>query len=274
MKKRTGLIATKIGNSSYYNENGNVIPVTVLKVDECIVSNIKTLEKDGYSSIQVVSIDGKSDIKKIKKPQQKLFANIKSDPKKIIKEFRIDPENQLEIGTKLNVSHFKKDQYVDVTSKSIGKGFAGAMKRHNFGGLRASHGVSISHRSHGSTGQNQDPGKVFKGKKMAGHMGDEKVTVQNIRVVLTDSDDGLIAVEGSVPGSKGGYVLLSDSIKKKAPEDLPFPAAILNEDLKNESNDQVNLKEPAEEEDKSNEDEGSHAGDENIEVSDSEEQSE
>tara|TARA_B100001540_G_scaffold174451_1_gene154147 strand:+ start:45 stop:692 length:648 start_codon:yes stop_codon:yes gene_type:complete len=214
MKKRTGLIATKIGNSSYYSENGNVIPVTVLKVDECIVSNIKTLEKDGYSSIQVVSIDGKSDIKKIKKPQQKLFANIKSDPKKVIKEFRIHPENQLEIGTKLNVSHFKKDQFVDVTSNSIGKGFAGAMKRHNFAGLRASHGVSISHRSHGSTGQNQDPGKVFKGKKMAGHMGAKKVTKQNLKVIDVDEENKILIINGSVPGRKNSVVFVNDSVKK------------------------------------------------------------
>ena len=214
MKKRTGLIATKIGNSSYFSENGNVIPVTVLKVDECIVSNIKTLEKDGYSSIQVVSIDGKSDIKKIKKPQQKLFANINSDPKKIIKEFRIHPENQLEIGTKLNVSHFKKDQFVDVTSNSIGKGFAGAMKRHNFAGLRASHGVSISHRSHGSTGQNQDPGKVFKGKKMAGHMGAKKVTKQNLKVIDVDEENKILIINGSVPGRKNSVVFVNDSVKK------------------------------------------------------------
>ena len=214
MKKRTGLIATKIGNSSYFSENGNVIPVTVLKVDECIVSNIKTLEKDGYSSIQLVSIDGKSDIKKINKPQQKLFANIKSDSKKVIKEFRIDPENKLEIGTKLNVSHFKKDQYVDVTSKSIGKGFAGAMKRHNFGGLRASHGVSVSHRSHGSTGQNQDPGKVFKGKKMAGHMGAIKVTKQNLKVIDVDEANKILIINGSVPGRKNSVVFVNDSVKK------------------------------------------------------------
>ena len=214
MKKRTGLIATKIGNSSFYSENGNVIPVTVLKIDECIVSNIKTLEKDGYSSIQVVSINGKSDIKKIKKPQQKLFANIKSDPKKVIKEFRIDPENKLEIGTKLNVSHFKKDQYVDVTSKSIGKGFAGAMKRHNFGGLRASHGVSVSHRSHGSTGQNQDPGKVFKGKKMAGHMGSKQVTKQNLKVIDVDEENKILIINGSVPGRKNSVVFVNDSVKK------------------------------------------------------------
>ena len=214
MKNRTGLIATKIGNSSYYSENGKVIPVTLLRVDECIVSNIKTLEKDGYSSLQVISIDGKSDLKKINKPQQKLFANIKSNPKKIIKEFRIAPENTLEIGTKLDVSHFKKDQYVDVTSKSIGKGFAGAMKRHNFGGLRASHGVSISHRSHGSTGQNQDPGKVFKGKKMAGHMGAKKVTKQNLKVIDIDEQNKLLIVNGSVPGRKNSVVFVKDSIKK------------------------------------------------------------
>ena len=214
MKNRTGLIATKIGNSSYYSENGKVIPVTLLRVDECIVSNIKTLEKDGYSSLQVISIDGKSDLKKINKPQQKLFANIKSNPKKIIKEFRIAPENTLEIGTKLDVSHFKKDQYVDVTSKSIGKGFAGAMKRHNFGGLRASHGVSISHRSHGSTGQNQDPGKVFKGKKMAGHMGAKKVTKQNLRVIDIDEVNKLLIVNGSVPGRKNSVVFVRDAIKK------------------------------------------------------------
>ena len=214
MKNRTGLIATKIANSSYFSENGKVIPVTLLRVDECIVSNIKTLEKDGYSSLQIISIDGKSDLKKINKPQQKLFANIKSNSKKIIKEFRISPENYLEIGTKLDVSHFKKDQYVDVTSKSIGKGFAGAMKRHNFGGLRASHGVSISHRSHGSTGQNQDPGKVFKGKKMAGHMGAKKVTKQNLKVIDIDEQNKLLIVNGSVPGRKNSVVFVKDSVKK------------------------------------------------------------
>ena len=214
MKNRTGLIATKIGNSSYFSDNGKVIPVTLLRVDECIVSNIKTLEKDGYTSLQLASIDGKSDVKKINKPQQKLFANIKTNPKKIIKEFRVDPENTLEVGTKLDVSHFQKDQYVDVTSNSIGKGFAGAMKRHNFGGLRASHGVSISHRSHGSTGQNQDPGKVFKGKKMAGHMGAKKVTKQNLKVIDIDEKNKLLIVNGSVPGRKNSVVFVKDSIKK------------------------------------------------------------
>ena len=213
MKNRTGLIATKIGNSSYFSDNGKVIPVTLLRVDECIVSNIKTLEKDGYTSLQVASIDGKSDLKKINKPQQKLFANIKTTPKKIIKEFRVDPENTLEVGTKLDVSHFQKDQYVDVTSKSIGKGFAGAMKRHNFGGLRASHGVSISHRSHGSTGQRQDPGKVFKGKKMAGHMGDKYRTMLNLEIIKSDLENELLYLKGSIPGSKNSEVMVKKSVK-------------------------------------------------------------
>ena len=269
---RTGLIAQKLGMTRVFDETGNHLPVTLLKVDGCQVVSQKTEERDGYNAVQIGI--GNAKTKRVSKAMRGHFAKAKVEPKLKLAEFRVSEDGLLEPGAKILATHFVTGQFVDVSGTSIGKGFAGAMKRHNFAGLRASHGVSISHRSHGSTGQCQYPGKVFKGKKMAGHMGDEKVTVQNIRVVLTDSDDGLIAVEGSVPGSKGGYVLLSDSIKKKAPEDLPFPAAILNEDLKNESNDQVNLKEPAEEEDKSNEDEGSHAGDENIEVSDSEELSE
>ena len=214
MKKRSGLIATKIGNSSYYTEKGTVLPVTVLKVDDCIVSGIKSKDKDGYNSVQIASIDKKTDIKKINKPQQKLFANLKINPKKVLKEFRVDPEENLEIGSLLNVTHFKKDQFVDVTAISTGKGFAGAMKRHNFAGLRASHGVSISHRSHGSTGQNQDPGKVFKGKKMAGQMGAKQVTKQNLKVIEIDEENNLIVVKGSVPGKKNSVVFLKDAIKK------------------------------------------------------------
>jgi len=212
--KRTGLIATKIGNSSYYDDSGKSLPVTVLKVSDCFVSSIKTEDKHGYSSMQLVSIDGKKDIKKVNKPQQKIYANLKISPKKIMKEFRVDPENILEVGSTINVSHFKKDQFVDVTSTSIGKGFAGAMKRHNFSGLRASHGVSISHRSHGSTGQNQDPGKVFKGKKMAGHMGAKKVTIQNLRVVEVDEQNNLLIINGSVPGKKNSTIFIKDSVKK------------------------------------------------------------
>ena len=214
MNKRTGLIGTKIGNSSFYDDSGKSLPVTILKVDECIVSDIRTTEKNGYSSLQLVSIDGKKEIKKLKKPQQKIFADLKINPKKVIKEFRVDQDNILEIGSTLNVSHFKTDQFVDVTSVSIGKGFAGAMKRHNFGGLRASHGVSISHRSHGSTGQNQDPGKVFKGKKMAGHMGATKVTIQNLKVVEVDTENSLLIIKGSVPGKKNSTIIIKDSIKK------------------------------------------------------------
>tara|TARA_B100000959_G_C14938009_1_gene606568 strand:+ start:813 stop:1460 length:648 start_codon:yes stop_codon:yes gene_type:complete len=214
MKKRTGLIGTKIGNSSFYDDFGKSLPVTILKIDECVVSEIKTIEKNGYSSIQLVSIDGKKEIKKLKKPQQQKFANLNINPKKVIKEFRVDQDNILEVGSTLNVSHFKPDQYVDVTSISIGKGFAGVMKRHNFGGLRASHGVSVSHRSHGSTGQNQDPGKVFKGKKMAGHMGSKKVTIQNLKVVEVDKVNNLLVIKGSVPGKKNSIIIIRDSIKK------------------------------------------------------------
>ena len=214
MTKRTGLIGTKIGNSSYFTDSGKSLPITILKVEECIVSNVKTIERDGYTSIQLASIDLNKEIKKINKPQQKIFASLKINPKRILKEFKVDIENVLEVGSKVNVSHFKQDQYVDVTSVSIGKGFAGAMKRHNFGGLRASHGVSISHRSHGSTGQNQDPGKVFKGKKMAGHMGSKNVTIQNLRVIEVDEQNSLLIVKGSVPGKKNSTIFIKDAVKK------------------------------------------------------------
>ena len=211
---RSGLIATKIGNSSYYFDDGKYTHVTVLKVDECIVAGIKTYDKHGYNAVQLASIETEKDISQIKKPQRKIFSSIKIKPKKIIKEFRVDIDNILEVGTKLNVDHFKIDQFVDASSISIGKGFAGVMKRHNFGGLRASHGVSISHRSHGSTGQNQDPGRVFKGKKMAGRMGNKKVTKQNLKIIDLDSDKNLLMVKGSIPGKKNSIVYLKDSVKK------------------------------------------------------------
>ncbi len=211
---RSGLIATKIGNSSYHKDDGINTHVTVLKVDECVVTNIKTTDKDGYNAVQLASIDTQKDISKINKSQRKIYSSIKINPKKILKEFRVDSENVLEVGTKLNVDHFKVDQFIDVSSISIGKGFAGVMKRHNFGGLRASHGVSISHRSHGSTGQNQDPGRVFKGKKMAGRMGNKKVTKQNLKIVEIDSINNLLIVKGSVPGKKNSIIYLKDSIKK------------------------------------------------------------
>ncbi len=212
---RSGLIATKMGNSSFYNDSGSATHVTVLKIEDCIVSSVKTIEKDGYNALQLASIDTKKDIKKVSKPQRKNFTSINIKPKKILKEFRVDQNNLLEVGSTISVNHFKKDQFVDVSSTSIGKGFAGVMKRHNFGGLRASHGVSISHRSHGSTGQNQDPGRVFKGKKMAGRMGAKKVTKQNLQVLDIDEVNKLLVIKGSIPGKKNSIVYLKDSVKKK-----------------------------------------------------------
>ncbi len=211
---RSGLIATKIGNSSYFQNDGTNSHVTILKVDECVVSKIKTTEKDGYNAVQLASIETARDISHIKKPQRKLFSSINIKPKKILKEFRVDNDNILDVGTKLNVDHFKVDQFIDAISYSIGKGFAGVMKRHNFGGLRASHGVSISHRSHGSTGQNQDPGRVFKGKKMAGRMGHTKVTKQNLRIIEVDNVNNILIVKGSVPGKKNSIIFLKDAIKR------------------------------------------------------------
>ena len=212
--KRSGLIATKLGASSYYDQSGSSSQITILKVEDCTVSAIKTNDKHGYNAIQLSSIDTKKDLKKINKAQRKIFSSINLSPKKIIKEFRVDTEHLLEVGTILDVNHFKIDQFVDASSISIGKGFAGVMKRHNFGGLRASHGVSISHRSHGSTGQNQDPGRVFKGKKMAGRMGGTRVTKQNLKVLDIDNENKLLIIKGSMPGKKNTVVFLKDSVKK------------------------------------------------------------
>ena len=211
---RTGIIGTKIGNSSFFNEDGSVTPITIIKVDDCVVSQIKTKDKDCYNAIQLASIENNSKISNVKKPQRKIFSSINSKPKKVLKEFRVLEENLLEIGAILDVSHFQKDQIVDVTGVSIGKGFQGSMKRHNFKGGRASHGVSVSHRAHGSTGNSQDPGRVFKGKKMAGHMGAKKVTKQNLKIINVDQDNKLISIKGSVPGKKNTVVLIKDAIKK------------------------------------------------------------
>ena len=211
---RTGIIGTKIGNSSFFNEDGSVTPITIIKVDDCVVSQIKTKDKDGYNAIQLASIENNLKISNVKKPQRKIFSSINSKPKKVLKEFRVLKENLLEIGAILDVSHFQKDQIVDVTGVSIGKGFQGSMKRHNFKGGRASHGVSVSHRAHGSTGNSQDPGRVFKGKKMAGHMGAKKVTKQNLKIISVDQDNKLISIKGSVPGKKNTVVLIKDAVKK------------------------------------------------------------
>ena len=211
---RTGLIGKKIGSSSYYNDDGSVFPITIVKVEECVVSNVKTIEKDGYNAIQLASIEERLKITKVNKAQRKIFTAINIKPKRVLKEFRVVQENLLELGTKLTVSHFQKDQIVDVTGVSIGKGFAGSMKRHNFAGLRASHGVSVSHRAHGSTGHSQDPGRVFKGKKMAGHLGTKKVTKHNLKIIDIDENNKLISIKGSIPGKNNSVVFIKDAIKK------------------------------------------------------------
>jgi large subunit ribosomal protein L3 len=221
---RTGLIAQKIGMTRIFTDEGNHVPVTVLKVDNCQVIDVRTPERDGYSALQLGV--GKAKVKNVSQANRGHFAKAKVEPKQWVVEFRVPTDAVLEVGAELSVEHFLAGQFVDVVGTSIGKGFAGAMKRHNFGGLRATHGVSVSHRSHGSTGQRQDPGKTFKNKKMAGHMGAERVTTQNLRVVATDAERGLIMLRGSVPGSEGGYVLIKDAVKRKLPKDLPFPAAL------------------------------------------------
>lgn len=221
---RTGLIAEKLGMTRLLTEKGEHIPMTLLKVESCQVVGTKVADKDGYTAVQLGV--GLAKAKRVSKAMRGHFAKAKVEPKKKLVEFRVPEEALLKIGDELSVDHFQMGQYVDITGTSVGKGFAGAMKRHNFGGLRASHGVSISHRSHGSTGQRQDPGKVFKGKKMAGHLGHERVTIQNLEVVLTDPVRGLVGIRGAVPGNPGGYVLIRDAVKKKAPKDLPYPAAL------------------------------------------------
>ncbi len=212
---RTGLIGKKIGNSSHFEENGTMTSITLVKIENCVVSNIKTKEKHGYNAVQIASIEDNLKLANVNKPQRKIFTSLEINPKRILKEFRVVENNILEIGTVIDVSHFEKGQIVDITGTSIGKGFAGAMKRHNFGGLRASHGVSASHRSHGSTGNNQDPGRVFKGKKMAGHMGAKKVTKQNLKIIDIDTENKIISIKGSVPGKKNSILLIKDSIKNK-----------------------------------------------------------
>lgn len=221
---RTGLIARKEGMTRIFDADGRHIPVTVLKVDECQVVAVRSEETDGYVAVQLGA--GKAKVKRTSKANRGHFAKAKVEPKKKMAEFRVSNENVIEIGAELGANHFIEGQFVDVTATSKGKGFAGAMKRHNFGGMRASHGVSISHRAHGSTGQCQDPGKVFKGKKMAGHMGDERVTTQNLQVVAVDLEDNLILVKGAVPGAKSAWVLISDAVKKPAPEGVPMPAGL------------------------------------------------
>ena len=221
---RSGVIAKKVGMTRLFMEDGKQIPVTVLQLDNLQVVAQRTAEKDGYTAVQLGA--GTAKAKRTSKAMRGHFAAAKVEPKRKIVEFRVAEDNLIEVGAEIAANHYLDGQYVDVSGTSIGKGFAGAMKRWNFGGLRASHGVSISHRSHGSTGQCQDPGKVFKGKKMGGHMGAAKVTTQNLQVVRTDADRGLVFIKGAVPGSKGGWVTIKDAVKKAAPADLPLPAAL------------------------------------------------
>lgn len=221
---RSGIIAKKVGMTRLFLEDGKQVPVTVLQLDGLQVVAQRTVETDGYTAVQLGA--GSAKAKRTSAPMRGHFAKAGVAPKRKIAEFRVAPENLIEVGAEISAEHYFEGQYVDVSGTSIGKGFAGAMKRHNFGGLRASHGVSISHRSHGSTGQCQDPGRVFKGKKMAGHMGARNRTQQNLEIVRTDAARGLIFVRGSVPGSKGGWLLVKDAVKVALPEGVPFPGAM------------------------------------------------
>ena len=220
---RSGVIAQKLGMTRIFTEDGSHVPVTVLGLQNCQVVGQRTQEKDGYVALQLGA--GTAKAKNTPKAQRGQYAVAKVEPKRHVAEFRVDPENLIEVGSTFQADHFADGQFVDVTGTSIGKGFAGAMKRHNFGGLRASHGVSVSHRSHGSTGNSQDPGKVFKGKKMAGHMGAERVTTQNVKVVRTDVERGLIMVQGAVPGAKGAWIMVRDAVKKGSQDGLPTPGS-------------------------------------------------
>jgi large subunit ribosomal protein L3 len=224
-RQRSGLLGQKVGMTRVLSDDGEHIPVTVVKVDHCQVVAVRTTEKDGYTALQLGV--GKAKVKNVTKPERGHFAKAKVEPKKKLVEFRVSNDALLAVGDEISAEHFVPGQFVDVVGTSLGKGFAGAMKRWNFSGLEASHGVSISHRSPGSTGNRQDPGKTFKGKKMAGHLGHERVTVQSLKVVLTDAARGLVYIRGAVPGHEGAYVLIKDAAKRKQPKDisLPFPTA-------------------------------------------------
>src|SRR3954470_12832372 len=221
---RTGLIAKKLGMSRIFTDEGNHVAVTVLRVDNCQVVAQRTQDRDGYTALQLGV--GAAKVKNVTKPQRGHFAVAKVEPKAKLAEFRVSEDALVAVGTEITAAHFVPGQYVDVTGTSIGKGYAGGMKRHNFSGLRASHGVSVSHRSLGSTGQRQDPGKTFKNKKMAGHLGAKRVTTQSLQVVAADVERGLVMIKGAVPGSEGGWVLIKDAVKRKSPDGLPFPAAL------------------------------------------------
>ena len=239
---RTGLIARKLGMTRVFSGDGRHVPVTVLKLDNCQVVGVRTHEKDGYTALQLGA--GAVKVKNLSKPKRGYFAKAKVEPKHKLVEFRVSDDALLDVGVEIVADHFVPGQIVDVTGTTIGKGFAGAMKRHHFAGLEASHGVSVSHRSHGSTGMCQDPGRVFKGKKMAGQMGGVRATTQNLEIVSTDTERGLILVKGAVPGSKGAYVLISDAKKAPVPDDAPFPAGIRDRPVETPAEDSGDAQAP------------------------------
>jgi len=221
---RTGLIAKKLGMTRIFTADGNHVPVTVLEIDQVQVIAVRTVERDGYTALQLGT--GKAKVKNVTQPMRGHFAKSKIEPKKKLVEFRVTPDALVEVGAEITAAHFLVGQFVDVIGTTKGRGFSGVIRRHHFSGLRATHGVSVSHRSHGSTGQRQDPGKVFKNKKMAGHLGDVRVTTQNLKVVGADGEHGLLMIEGAVPGADNSWVLIKDAAKRPAPSGLPFPAAL------------------------------------------------
>ena len=221
---RCGLIAKKLGMTRIWNADGRQVSVTVLSLEDVTVTALRTEEKHGYTAVQLGA--GRRKPRRTSKAMQRVFAAAGVEPRQKLAEFRVSPENMLAVGDQLAATHFVAGQYVDVTAVSQGKSFAGSIKRHGFGGGRATHGVSVSHRAHGSTGQNQDPGRVFKGKKMAGHMGNRQVTTQNLQVAESDLENGLVLIDGAVPGPRNGWVLIKDAVKKQAAVDLPLPAQL------------------------------------------------
>jgi large subunit ribosomal protein L3 len=223
-KMRTGLIAKKLGMTRIFKDDGTHVPVTVLHLDTVQVVAARTTEADGYNAVQLGW--GTAKVKNVSKPNKGHYAKAKVEPKLKLVEFRVGADALLEPGATLSAAHFVVGQKVDVSGTTKGKGFAGPMKRWNFAGLEASHGVSVSHRSHGSTGNRQDPGKTFKNKKMAGHLGVDRVTTMNLEIAAVDAERGLVMVKGAVPGAKGGWVLVRDAVKAERPADAPFPAAL------------------------------------------------
>ena len=222
--QRTGLIAKKLGMTRYFDAEGSHVPVTVLSLDGCQVVAQRTSGKDGDVAVQLGA--GSRKAKNVTRPERERFAKAKVEPKAYLTEFRVSEANLIEVGAELSADHFVEGQSVDIQGTTIGKGFAGAMKRWNFGGMRATHGVSVSHRAHGSTGQRQDPGRTFPGKKMAGHLGVETVTTLNLEVVRVDAERGLLYIRGAVPGAEGGYVKIRDAVKKPLPKGVPMPAGL------------------------------------------------